>query len=144
MTLFWVDHAGERKINPPTMACVNTSQKGFAFILMGLHEYMKPVIRIARVIRATIVPATVDRKRLIAVAVAAIKYPVSLDTLSNAMTFLTERANISYGASSVSLNTNIATKANVLVSPIIIRDAKLRKLPATSSPTTAQRKHMGI
>jgi hypothetical protein len=85
-----------------------------------------------------------DNIRLMITAATAIKYPASLDTLPSAMTFLTERANMSYGASSASLNANIATKANVLASPIIIRDAKLCKLPTVSNPTTAQRKHMGM
>jgi hypothetical protein len=85
-----------------------------------------------------------DSNRLIIAAVAAMKYPVSLDALPNAMIFHTERASLSSGASSASLNANVATKANVLASPIIKRDIKLCELPVMSSPTIAQRKHMGI
>ncbi len=144
MIPFCVDHAGERKINPPTMACVNTSQKGFAFILTGLHEYKKPVIRIAKAIKTTIEPAKAESERLISAAVAAIKYPVPLEALPNAMTFLTERASMSSGASSASLNANMAIKANVLASPIINREAKLCVLPVMSNPIIAQKKHIGI
>ena len=85
-----------------------------------------------------------DSERLIIAAVAAIKYPVSLDALPNAMTFLTERASLSSGASSASLNTNVATKANVLANPIVKRDIKLCEFPVMLSPTIAQKKHMGI
>jgi len=144
MTPICEDHAGERKINPPTTACVKASQKGFAFILKGLQEYKKPVIRIAKVIKTTIEPAIADSKRLMIVAVAAIKYPVSLGALPNAMTFLTERASLSSGASSASLNANVATKANVLVKPIVKRGIKLCAFPVMSRPTIAQKKHMGM
>ena len=126
------------------MACVKASQKGFAFILKGLHEYKKVVIRIAKVIKTTIVPAMADNKRLIIAAVDAIKYPVPFDALPNAMTFLTECASMSSGASSASLNANVATKANVLANPIVKRDIKLCEFPVMSSPTIAHKKHMGM
>ncbi len=126
------------------MACVKASQKGIAFILKGLQEYKKLAIRIAKVIKTTIWPAIADSKRLIIAAVAAMKYPVSLDALPNAMTFLTERASLSSGASSASLNANVATKANVLARAIVKRDLKLCGLPVMSNPTIAQKKHMGM
>ena len=144
MIPFLDDHAGERKINPPTMACVNASQNGFAFILKGLQEYKKAVIRIARVIKTTILPAVADSKRLIIAAVAAIKYPVPFEASPNAMTFLTECANMSSGASSASLNANVAIKANVLANPIVKRETKLCEFPVMLSPTIAQKKHMGM
>jgi hypothetical protein len=51
---------------------------------------------------------------------------------------------MSYGASSASLNANIATKANVLVSPISKRDITLSELLVRFNPTIALKKHTGM